>query len=221
MNKRIWLALSITLCLSAACAAIPVPQQSSLQTLTPRPLDTATPAQTPTSPPTPPVPGRSTPAAVAPTSRPNTAPAAPLNPSAYSLPKPVGAMQDRLPPPDVPACPGAKSLEKPIDFSWEQRDASDWREVNTRTSQEYWTFYRCDQPPTAAAAFYRQWMLSPLYDWLEDHVEEYPEGTLLVDKKHMEGTKHGYRWVYLWLLPEASNSQVSSLVAVWYDYSPC
>ncbi len=155
-----------------------------------------------------------------PSSLPALTSVATLDPISYSLPKPVGAMQDRLPPPDVPACLGAKSLEKAIDFSWEKRDESDWREVHTRTSEQNWTYYRCDQPLAAAVAFYRQWMVSPLYGWLEDHVEEYPEGALLVDKRPWECTMYGHRWVYLWLLPEASNKEVTDLVAVWYDYSP-
>lgn len=152
---------------------------------------------------------------------PTLTPAAAQNPTVYTLPKPIGAMQDRLTPPDVPACQGAQSLEKAIDFSWEQQDPSDWREVNTRTSEGYWTYYRCDQPAAAVLAFYRQAMSLPLYGWTEDHVDESSQGTLLVDKKRMDYTKHGYRWLYLWVFPDKSDTQASDLVTVWYDYSPC
>ncbi len=171
--------------------------------------------RSPTASGSPPVAGKPTPS-----SPPVLASGAKLDSAAYFLPKPVGALQNRVPPPDVPACQGAKSLEQPIDFSWEQRDPSDWREVHIRISDEHWTYYRCGQPMADAVAFYRQWMVAPLYDWSEDHVEDYPEGALLVFNKRWECSSVGHRWVYLWLFPAKSDSQLTDLVAVWYDYDP-
>jgi hypothetical protein len=192
MNIRIWFVLAIALCLSSACATtpalMPTPQPNGLVPATPLALIF-----------------------------PPTLPAPIEQPPLPPLPKPLGDMADNYTPPGVPACKGAQSLDKTIRFSWEQWDSAEWKHVITHAWLTQWTYYRCPQPLDAVSDFYRQWMISPAYNWSENHVEQHPDGTLLVYNNSTVSTVAGYRWVYLWLLPEKSDDQVSDLVAVWFD----
>lgn len=84
------------------------------------------------------------------------------------------------------------------------------------STKEQWTYYRCDQPLAAVSAFYQQ-SLPSSYGWYEDNIQEYQGGILLVYNNSPVSSVSYYRWLYLWLFPEESNSQVSDLVAVWFD----
>ncbi len=211
MKTRTCLALSLALCLTVACAAKPtlLPAQTPVSSSTLPASATVSFSSQTSSPPSA--------ATRLPSPLPPTVPAAPLGAAETLLPMPGGAMQERVPPPNVPACLGVKSLEQEIDFSWKEHDAADWKRVKTHGTRQQWTYFRCGQPVVAASAFYRQIMPSAPYNWYEDHVEEYSEGTLLVYNNSPEPTVPGFRWVYLWLFPVASDSQVSDLVAAWFD----
>ncbi len=137
------------------------------------------------------------------------------------FPKPAGALASNLPPKNVPACPGAQSLEKPIVFSWEERSAYDWQRATTLMPDQNWTYYRCDQPVATAVAFYQRAMAPAEGNGIDNDVQEYPDGTLLIYTQKVEGTKRGKRWAYVWLFPVTSDSQVSDLVSVWYDDVGC
>jgi len=143
--------------------------------------------------------------APAPTVSPTTAPRAPT----LLLPKPTG---NRYAPPDVPACKDARLLNETIRFAWEKTT-----HVFSNIPENQWTFYRCAQSRAALTVFYRQQMPTPPYHWLETDFEERTEATLVVYNNSPVSVTRGYRWVYLWILPEKSDDQVSYLVAAWWD----
>jgi hypothetical protein len=130
------------------------------------------------------------------------------------LPTPVG---NSFAPPYVPACQGAQNLDQPMKLPWEIWDESKLQRVIIHSLESNWTYYRCSQSLKSLTAFYRQTMpLSP-YDWLEDSAEEHDEGTLLIYNDSKVSVTPGFRWVYLALLPEKSNANISYLIATWWN----
>ncbi len=142
-----------------------------------------------------------------PTSTPS--PTATLESPTGLLPTPVG---NRSTPADVPACKGALVLDQPIQFSWAGID-----DVVQSTPETNWTYYRCDGSRAALSAFYRQWMPTSPYGWIETYWEERAEATLGVYFYSTGTAPVPSRWLYLWFLPENSDSQSSNLVAAWWN----
>ncbi len=146
---------------------------------------------------------------------PTSLPTAALESPLLLLPSPQG---DRYAPPDVPACRGAKLMDEPIKFSWESTAHSSTNVGFSNVPESKWTYYRCNESRAALSAFYRQFMPKPPYHWLEMDVEARNEGTLAVyNNSPVRSSTQGYRWVYLWFLPEKSDDLVSYLVAAWWD----
>lgn len=131
------------------------------------------------------------------------------------LPSPTGemstALPNRLAPADVPACPGAQELEKPIEFSW-----TGIEDVRQSAPESNWTFYRCNAPQATVAAFYRRWMPEQ-YRWVQPHWEERANASLGVYFYSSSTQGAPNRWLYLWFLPDASTKQNSYLVAAWWE----
>ncbi len=99
----------------------------------------------------------------------------------------------------VPGCSGFTVLVDPVQFTWEGleevKDAGDWG------------YYRCASSASDTAAFYKEKMVKPPYNWQEFNWVELPAGTLGV-YFHTVFQK----WLYLWFLPGASGTTVVSAV---------
>jgi hypothetical protein len=121
-------------------------------------------------------------------------------------------IMNRLAPDDVPACPGAQELEKPIEFSW-----TGIEDVRQSTPESNWIFYRCDESQTMLSAFYRRWMPEPQYHWVQMHWEERADTTLGVFYFSASASGAPNRWLYLWFLPDSSSRQTSYLVVAWWQ----
>jgi hypothetical protein len=90
-----------------------------------------------------------------PTPTPPPSPSAGPSPTA-SLAAPMGLLPTPVPgkgnaPPDVPACAGARTLDRPIRFSW-----TGMEDLVREAPKAYWTYYRCLLSPARLSAFYRQ-----------------------------------------------------------------
>jgi hypothetical protein len=185
--------LTLALGFSAACSTMPTP--NSQRELALLPLPTPTLFSTPTS---------------ASVSLPTVTPM----PDLPWLPTPVG---DYYAPPFVPACQGIQVLDQQFKLPWDKWDPAKLDRVIKHQLWNNWTYYRCAQPMTAVAAFYRQWMPQPPYNWFEDSFEEHLEGTLGIYNDSKVSAIAGYRWVYLMFIPDSSNAQDSLMAVTWWN----
>jgi hypothetical protein len=153
--------------------------------------------------------------AITPTPTPSPVPTPVPSPTVI-VPSPPGVMSTSVPngraPADVPACPGAQDLDKPIEFSW-----TGIEDVRQSTPESNWTFYRCNAPPATVAAFYRRWMPEVPYGWAQYPWEERASATLGVYYYTTITPGVPNRWLYLWFLPDSSTTQSSYLVAAWWE----
>jgi hypothetical protein len=139
----------------------------------------------------------------------------PVSSPTLILPSPTGLMStavlNRLAPANVPACPGAQDLDKPIELSW-----TGMEDVRQSTPELNWTFYRCNESQSTVAAFYRRWMPEP-YRWVQTYWEERTNATLGIYFYSTGTSSLPNRWLYLWFLPDASAKRNSFLVAAWWE----
>ncbi len=123
-------------------------------------------------------------AAPTPTPTATPVPTTTLTPTPYPT---LTAYEDR----NIPPCDGFTIIPEAFPFTWpgieEAQDASDWG------------YFHCDLTVIQAAAFYRQKMVNPPYNWQEFNWVELPEGTLGVYFHTVY-----QRWFYLWVLPTSS-----------------
>jgi len=152
--------------------------------------------------------------AITPTPTPSPVPTPVPSPTVI-VPSPTGVMSTAVlnlrAPADVPACPGAQELDKPIEFAW-----AGIEDVRQSTPESNWIFYRCSAPQATVAAFYRRWMPEQ-YRWLHDYREERADATLDVYFYSTGTLSVPSRWLYLWFLPDASAKQSSYLVSTWWE----
>lgn len=131
------------------------------------------------------------------------------------LPNPTGVLSTQIPnrivPADVPACPGAIDVEKPIEFVW-----TGMENVRQSTPESNWTYYRCNKSQTTVAAFYQRWMPEQ-YRWLHNYREEHAEAILDVYFYSTGTSNVPSRWLYLWFLPDTSAKQNSYLAIAWWE----
>jgi hypothetical protein len=144
-------------------------------------------------------------------------------PTPSSIPSPTATFElpiaflptpgaDRSAPTDVPACKDVQVLEQPIQFSWPGLE-----DVAENAPETNWTYYRCGQSQAAASAFYRHWMSTTEYHWVEYSWDEGAGGTLGVFYSSSVNLADPNRWLYLWFLPEQSSNESSYLVAAWWS----
>ncbi len=135
-------------------------------------------------------------AAPTPTATVTAVPTATPKPTPYPT---LTAYEDR----NIPPCDGFTVLPQAFPFTWPgtegAEDVSDWG------------YFHCDLTVNRSAAFYRQKMINPPYNWQEFNWVELPEGTLGVYFHTVY-----QRWFYLWMLP-TPNSQGSYLVLAQRD----
>lgn len=152
--------------------------------------------------------------AVMPTPTPSPVPT-PVPSPTVMVPTPTGVMatkiSNRKAPADVPACPEAQDLDKPVALSW-----SGIEDVLQSTPESNWTYYRCNAPQTTVAAFYRRWMPEQ-YRWVHTFSEERTNAILDVYFYSTGTSGLPNRWLYLWFLPDDSTRQNSDLVAAWWE----
>ncbi len=115
-------------------------------------------------------------------------------PPPTATPEPVG---DYVPV-SIPRCAGVKMLETALKFDWPGIDD---------VGEADWHYYNCAQKPEELATFYRDAMINPPYNWLENAWVVLPEGTLGV-------YFHAARqvWLYLWFLTNSKAPLASYLV---------
>ncbi len=102
-------------------------------------------------------------------------------------------------PSDMPACKDFEVLGRRPQFDWPTID-----KVGTDAD---WVTYRCGNKPSDLAAFYREKMVQPPYNWLETGWTELPQGTLGVY------FHAGFQsWKYLWFLKDPASSDSTILV---------
>ncbi len=155
----------------------------------------------------------STPPAIGvPTLTPIPVPLVTLDPPRGFLPTPIA---DRIAPQDVPGCKDAQNLNQPVKFSWVGIE-----DVVQNTPELNWNYYRCSQSQVSLAAFYRQWMIKPPYNWLETYWEERTEVAMGVYYNNSGNATIPNRWLYLWFLPEKAHDQISYLVVAWWNVRP-
>ncbi len=100
-----------------------------------------------------------------------------------------------------PGCDGFTVLSERITFSWE--------DIEEFLDSGSWGYYRCAGNAAETAAFYRQKMIQPQYNWQEFNWVEQPQGTLGVyfHTAYQE-------WMYLWFLPGSGVSGSNLVSAV-------
>jgi hypothetical protein len=138
-----------------------------------------------------------------------TACAPPATPTPVPTPIPtatVAPFPTRFPTPTIydarhmPGCDGFEPLADRFRFEWpgieEIKDVTDW------------AYFRCTQSPTQVAAFYREKMVNPPYNWQEIAWVERPEGTLGVYFHTVF-----QRWLYVWMLPRPNDPKAHLVVA--------
>jgi hypothetical protein len=82
----------------------------------------------------------------------------------------------------------------------------EWPGINAATDAR-WDYYECAQSPADLVAFYKEEMIKPGFDWLDEAWVERPEGTLAVYYQTFD-----HRWLYLWFLADGSSASRSNLV---------
>lgn len=193
MNIRMWFVLTLALSFSSACSTTPTP--NSPRELASLPLPSPTIFSMPTS-------------------LPGSLPTITSMPDLPWLPTPTG---DTYAPPFVPACNGIQSLDQQFKLPWDKWDPAKLDRVIKHSLWNNWTYYRCAQSMTAVAAFYRQWMPTPPYNWYEDSFEEHVEGTLAIYNDSKVSAIAGYRWVYLMFIPDGTNASSSFMAVTWWN----
>ena len=109
-------------------------------------------------------------------------------------PQPAGAYM----PSDIPRCAGVRRLDQAPKFDWPGIDD---------VGDADWYFYQCAQKPDAVAALYRETMVKPPYNWLENAWVVLPEGTLGV---YFHTARQN--WLYAWFLADSSSPGTMHLV---------
>ena len=153
--------------------------------------------------------------AITPTPTPSPVPS-PIPSPTMVVSKPTGVMSTQIAnrnvPADVPACPGAIDVEKPIEFPW-----TNIENVRQSTPSTNWTYYRCNDSASTVQAFYRRWMPEQ-YRWIHTYSEEHTNGTLDVYFYSTGSTTSvPSRWLYLWFLPDELGKPSSYLVVTWWE----
>jgi hypothetical protein len=107
----------------------------------------------------------------------------------------------------IPSCTGLEVQGSPIVFSWTNLD-----QIKGAT----WAYYRCNQPPTGLAAFYRDKLPKAPYKYMEVNWVEKDNGTVGV----YYVTAGIY--LYIWMLPLPDNPQESYvIVAIGLELIGC
>ncbi len=117
-------------------------------------------------------------------------------------PTPVG---DYVPS-DIFRCEGVRAINTAVKFDWPGID---------NVVQADWLYYQCDQKPLELAGIYREKMVNPPFNWLENAWVELPQGTLGVYYHTAKQT-----WLYLWFIADASSEGHSNLVVAQRDDFP-
>ncbi len=124
----------------------------------------------------------------------------PLPPTPTSTPMPTATSEpvgDYVPP-AIPRCAGVKAMGTALKFDWPGIDD---------VGEADWHYYHCAQKPEELATFYREAMVNPPYNWLENAWVILPQGTLGVYFHTARQT-----WLYLWFLADTGAPQASDLV---------
>lgn len=149
--------------------------------------------------------------AITPTPTPSPVPS-PIPSPMMEVSKPTGEMSTQIANRNVPACPGAIDVEKPIEFPWTNIES-----VRQSTPSINWTYYRCNDSASTVQAFYRRWMPEQ-YRWIHTYSEEHTNGTLDVYFYSTGSTTSvPSRWLYLWFLPDELGKPSSYLVVTWWE----